>query len=258
MWGCAPARRGGPELRSAPRAQLDHGVVGQAEELHHAAGIAAHRREQALAPGQPAGAGGGHDGLAAQVVAAGAIGRRRRRPSQRLRHVGRLHEAEAQRHAPEVVAERLQAARARPRRRPPAPRRTAPSGSRCARAAPGCALRLCSSASGTVARIRPPRRRRCAASRQRCPAERLRRRAPQRGRRADRRQRQRMRPRQVLITVNSSQRRARAGTSRRRKLHRAGRHQQGVERDEEQRRPDRQGAGSRPGVAHDHVGQQRW
>jgi len=88
-------------------AELDDGVVRQPEELGRPAGFAAHRREQALAPVGHAAARRGHHRLPAEEV--GGLGHRdlqtlRRCKRQRRRHVGRVHEAEIQRHAPEVAA----------------------------------------------------------------------------------------------------------------------------------------------------------
>ena len=87
-----------------PRVQFDHRVVRQPEEFRNATGIAAHRGEEPFAPVQHAAAGRGNHGFAAQEIGrfegrnaqAHALGR-----GQRLRHVGRVHEAEAQRGAPE-------------------------------------------------------------------------------------------------------------------------------------------------------------
>ena len=92
-----------------PGSQLDHCVGRQPEVLRHAAGVAAHRGKQPLAPVRHAAPRRRHHGLSTQEVGGpedGDVQAVRPRELERLRHVRNIHEPEVHRHAPEAVAER--------------------------------------------------------------------------------------------------------------------------------------------------------
>ena len=149
-----PGQQAGRPLRSAPACPVRPRVVGQAEELDHAAGVAAHRREQPLRASspcrRPAWAPRSRGSGSSVVSNTGIAQALRCGQRQRLRHVGRVHEAEVQRHAPEAVAQRLapstrSSAGTQGTSRKPTVRITLRSCSTW------LCFRLCSSACGTVA-----------------------------------------------------------------------------------------------------------
>src|SRR3546814_15963117 len=95
-----------------PRAELEHGTVGQTEIFGGIAGARAHHHEQAFPPQRHALARRGHGGEAAEEIGHVIRVVVEAQPLmlvaqlQRARHLRYVHEAELHRDAPEAVAER--------------------------------------------------------------------------------------------------------------------------------------------------------